>query len=684
LTLVIVFDPVEIPMKLNPRQDEAVKYVSGPCLVLAGAGSGKTRVITNKIAYLVRTCGYKARNIAAVTFTNKAAREMKERVMQTLGKADSRGLMISTFHTLGLNIIRREYKTLGLKAGFSLFDDQDQLALLKDLTEKQIDGDKDLLRQLMSAISNWKNDMLTPEQALSYAQGEQQQLFAYCFDLYQKQMQAYNALDFDDLILMPVLLMKQYQEVRERWQKRIGYLLVDEYQDTNTSQYEMVRLLVGERGRLTVVGDDDQSIYSWRGAKPQNLVLLGQDFPNLRLIKLEQNYRSTSRILRCANILIANNPHVYEKRLFSEIPDGEKLKVLLANNDEHEAERVTGELVAHKFMNRTEYRDYAILYRGNHQSRLIERSLMQNRVPYKLSGGTSFFARAEIKDMMAYLRVLVNPDDDNAFLRIVNTPKREIGPVTLEKLGSYANMRGKSLFEASFELGLEHHLSGRGLDNLRRFTEWLVALSDNTERGNTVEAVRSLVRDIHYEDWLYETSPSPKAAEMRMKNVSELYSWIVSDLEGDNRDQEVKTLREVVQRLTLRDMMERGEENDDSDAVQLMTLHASKGLEFPYVYLIGAEEGILPHQTSIDEENVDEERRLMYVGITRAQRELTFTLCKERRQYGEIIKPSQSRFLDELPFDDVEWEQNKKALTKEERMEKGQAHIANIRAMFKK
>jgi ATP-dependent DNA helicase Rep len=671
-------------MKLNPRQDEAVKYVSGPCLVLAGAGSGKTRVITNKIAYLVKVCGYKARNVAAVTFTNKAAREMKERVIQTLGKAESRGLMISTFHTLGLNIIRREYKTIGLKAGFSLFDDQDQLALLKELTEKQMDGDKDLLRQLMSAISNWKNDMLTPEQALSSAQGEQQQMFAYCFDLYQKQMQAYNALDFDDLILMPVRLMRQHQEVRERWQKRIGYLLVDEYQDTNTSQYEMVRLLVGERGRLTVVGDDDQSIYSWRGAKPQNLVLLGQDFPNLRLIKLEQNYRSTSRILRCANILIANNPHVYEKRLFSEIPDGEKLKVLLANNDEHEAERVTGELIAHKFMNRTEFRDYAVLYRGNHQSRLIERSLMQNRVPYKLSGGTSFFARAEIKDIMAYLRVLVNPDDDNAFLRIVNTPKREIGPATLEKLGSYANMRGKSLFDASFELGLEHHLSGRGLENLRRFTGWLVALSDNAERGNTVEAVRSLVRDIHYEDWLYETSPSPKAAEMRMKNVSELYSWIVSDLEGDNRDQEVKSLREVVQRLTLRDMMERGEENDDSDAVQLMTLHASKGLEFPYVYLIGAEEGILPHQTSIDEENVDEERRLMYVGITRAQRELTFTLCKERRQYGEIIKPTQSRFLDELPVDDMEWEQNKKALTKEERMEKGQAHIANIRAMFKK
>ncbi len=669
-------------MKLNPRQDEAVKYVSGPGLVLAGAGSGKTRVITNKIAYLVQQCGYKARNIAAVTFTNKAARERKERVAQTLGKGESRGLMVSTFHTLGLNIIRREFKALGLKAGFSLFDDQDQLALLKELTEKQLDGDKDLLRLLLSTISNWKNDMLTPPQAKAMAKGEQQLLFAHCFELYQKQMQSYNALDFDDLILLPVLLLRSNEEVRQRWQNRIRYLLVDEYQDTNTRQYELVKLLVGERGRLTVVGDDDQSIYSWRGAKPQNLVLLGEDFPSLKLIKLEQNYRSTSRILRAANILIANNPHVYQKALFSELAEGEKLKVILANNEDHEAERVIAEIIAHKFLNRTEYRDYAILYRGNHQSRLIEKSLTQNRVPYKLSGGTSFFARAEIKDIMAYLRVLVNPDDDNAFLRIVNTPKREIGPATLEKLGSYANMRGKSLFTASFALGLAQHLRGRGLENLRRFTEWLVAIADNAERGNTVEAVRALVRDIRDEDWLYETSASPKAAEMRMKNVSDLYSWIVADLEGDNPDQQEKTLKEVVQRLTLRDMMARGEENDAWDAVQLMTLHASKGLEFPYVYLIGAEEGILPHQTSIDEENVEEERRLMYVGITRAQRELTFIVCKERRQFGELIKPSQSRFLDELPQDDIEWEVKKKPVTQEERMAKGQAHIANLRAMF--
>nr|WP_086939270.1 DNA helicase Rep [Thaumasiovibrio occultus] len=672
-------------MKLNAAQNDAVHYVSGPCLVLAGAGSGKTRVITNKIAYLVQQCGYKARNIAAVTFTNKAAREMKERVGQTLGKQEAKGLMVSTFHTLGLEIIKREYKLLGLKSSFSLFDDQDQMALLKELTEAQLDNDKDLLNQLVNTISNWKNAMLLPEQAKAQARGERDQVFALCYEMYQKQMKAYNALDFDDLILMPVLLMQLHPEVKERWQNRIRYLLVDEYQDTNTSQYQLVKLIVGERARFTVVGDDDQSIYSWRGAQPENLGLLQRDFPELKVIKLEQNYRSTRRILKSANILIANNPHLFEKRLYSELGEGEPLKVLTANNEEHEAERVVGELIAHRFMNNNDYRDYAVLYRGNHQSRMIEKAMIQNRIPYKISGGTSFFSRAEIKDVMAYLRLLTNHDDDNAFLRIVNTPRREIGPVTLEKLGTYANMRGKSLFEASFEMGLEHHLTGRGLESLRRFTEWVVRIADNAERGDTVAAVRALVRDINYEDWLYETSASPKAAEMRMKNVSDLYSWIVADLEGDNYDQQVRTLKEVVQRLTLRDMMERGEDDDDADQVQLMTLHASKGLEFPYVYLIGMEEGILPHQTSIDEDNVEEERRLAYVGITRAQKELTFTMCKERRQYGELIRPQPSRFLEELPQDDLQWERDKPKETAEQRMEKGQATIANLRAqLFKK
>lgn len=669
-------------MRLNPAQSDAVTHVSGPCLVLAGAGSGKTRVITNKIAYLIEQCGYKARHIAAVTFTNKAAREMKERVGQSLEKQKLRGLMISTFHTLGLNIIRREYKSVGLKAGFSLFDDQDQSALLKELTQNELEGDKDLIKQLVFSISNWKSAMLTPEQAKARARNEKESLFAALYQRYQEQMKAYNALDFDDLILMPVILLSTNEEIRNWWRNKIRYLLVDEYQDTNTSQYQLIKLLVGERARFTVVGDDDQSIYSWRGAEPKNLLTLNQDFPTLKVIKLEQNYRSSKRILKAANILIANNPHIFEKALFSELGEGEMLKVISANNEEHEAERVVGELIAHRFINRSEHKDYAILYRGNHQSRMIEKSLIQNRIPYKISGGTSFFARAEIKDIMAYLRLLTNHDDDNAFLRIVNTPKREIGTTTLNKLGTYANMRGKSLFASSFELGLEQHLTGRGLEALQRFTRWIVTLSDNIERGDPTQAVRALVRDTNYEDWLRDTSPSPKAAEMRMKNVSELYSWIVADLTGENNDKEVKTLREIVQRLTLRDMMERGDETNEQNQVQLMTLHASKGLEFPYVYLIGMEEGILPHQSSIDEDNIEEERRLAYVGITRAQKEMTFVLCKERRQFGELIKPEPSRFLEEMPFDLFEWESKKPPVSQQERAEKGSAHIANLRALL--
>jgi ATP-dependent DNA helicase Rep len=669
-------------MKLNPAQSDAVTHVSGPCLVLAGAGSGKTRVIINKIAYLIEQCGYNARHIAAVTFTNKAAREMKERIGQSLEKQKLRGLMISTFHTLGLNIIRREYKSVGLKAGFSLFDDQDQSALLKELTQKELDGDKDLIKQLMFSISNWKSAMLTPEQAKAKARNEKEGLFAGLYQRYQEQMKTYNALDFDDLILMPVILLSTNEEIRNWWQNKIRYLLVDEYQDTNTSQYQLIKLLVGERARFTVVGDDDQSIYSWRGAEPKNLLTLNQDFPHLKVIKLEQNYRSSKRILKAANILIENNPHIFEKTLFSDLGEGEMLKVISANNEEHEAERVVGELITHRFINRSQHKDYAILYRGNHQSRLIEKSLIQNRIPYKISGGTSFFARSEIKDIMAYLRLLTNHDDDNAFLRIVNIPKREIGTTTLNKLGTYANMRGKSLFESSFELGLEQHLTGRGLEALQRFTRWIVTLSDNIERGDPIDAVRALVRDTNYEDWLRDSSPSPKAAEMRMKNVSELYSWIVADLTGENNDRQIKTLREIVQRLTLRDMMERGDESNELDQVQLMTLHASKGLEFPYVYLIGMEEGLLPHQSSIDEDNIEEERRLAYVGITRAQKEMTFVLCKERRQFGELIKPEPSRFLEEMPFDLLEWENKKPPVSQEERAEKGSAHIANLRALL--
>lgn len=669
-------------MKLNRHQQDAVTYISGPLLVLAGAGSGKTRVITNKIAYLVQQCGWQARHIAAVTFTNKAAREMKERVAQTLGKKEARGLTVSTFHTLGLTILKREGHHLGLRPGFTLFDEADMSLALKEIGAKAINDDKDLLNQLIGRIGQWKNDLVLPEQAKVQAQDGKDAVFAEIYDRYSQYMRAVNALDFDDLILLPTLLLQQNTDARERWQNRIRYLLVDEYQDTNTSQYELVKLLVGERGRFTVVGDDDQSIYSWRGAKPENLVRLKDDYPGLKLVKLEQNYRSTGTILRSANILIANNPHVYEKALFSELGDGERLKVMMANNEEHEAERVVAEILSHKFLKKTHYKDYAVLYRGNHQSRLLEKALMQNRIPYRISGGTSFFSRAEVKDIMAYLRLLVNPDDDTAFLRVVNVPRREIGPVTLEKLGSYARLRQSSLFAASFELGLEQHLSGRGLEAVQRFTRWLTDLQETATRGEPVEAVRELIRASHYEDWLYESSPSPKAAEMRMKNVSQLFGWITGMLNGDDLD-EPMSLPEVVTRLTLRDMMERQSEEGEADQVQLMTLHASKGLEFPYVYLIGMEEGLLPHQSSIDEDNVEEERRLAYVGITRAQRELTFLLCRERQQFGERVRPQPSRFLDELPQDDLHREQQASAQTPEQRQQKGQANIANLRAMLK-
>ena len=669
-------------MKLNPQQQQAVEYVSGPCLVLAGAGSGKTRVIINKIAHLIGKCGYLPKQIAAVTFTNKAAREMKERVAQSIGKESSKGLIVSTFHTLGFDIIKREYKHLGFKANMTLFDEHDQMALLKELTADLLQEDKELLRTLINRISNWKNDLCSPQQAMTLARDKQEQTFAHCYDRYNKQLRAYNALDFDDLIMLPTLLFKQNEEVRSKWQEKIRYLLVDEYQDTNTSQYELIKLLVGERARFTVVGDDDQSIYSWRGARPQNMVRLRDDFPALRVIKLEQNYRSSQRILHCANILIDNNDHVFDKKLFSNLGEGEKLQIIEAKNEEHEAERVVGELIAHRFIAKTHYRDYAILYRGNHQSRLLEKILMQNRIPYKISGGTSFFSRAEIKDMMAYLRLVVNQDDDAAFLRIVNTPKREIGTATLEKLGSLAQEKHVSLFEAIFDFELIQRVTPKAYDALQKFARWIVELNDEIQRSEPERAVRSMLASLHYEEYLYEYATSPKAAEMQSKNVATLFDWVADMLKGDEFN-EPMNLNQIVTRLTLRDMLERGEEEDDSDQVQLMTLHASKGLEFPHVFLIGMEEGILPHQTSIDEDNVEEERRLAYVGITRAQRNLWFSLCKERRQFGELIRPEPSRFLLELPEDDLQWERDKPPLSVEQQQAKTQSHIANLRAILR-
>lgn len=667
-------------MRLNSSQQQAVEYVSGPCLVLAGAGSGKTRVIINKIAYLIRVKEYLPRHIVAVTFTNKAAREMKERIAHSITKQEARGLKISTFHTLGLDIVRKEYKHLGIKSNFSLFDDHDQTALLKELTQQWLEGDKDLINQLRAMISNWKNDIVDSTIAMARAQTNKEKLFAYCYQLYEKQLKACSILDFDDLILLPTLLLKNNEEVREKWQNRIRYMLVDEYQDTNTSQYEFIKLLVGDRAKFTVVGDDDQSIYSWRGARPQNLVLLNKDFPNLEVIKLEQNYRSSGRILKVANILIENNPHIFEKKLFSELGYGETLRIISADNEDSEAEKVVNDLIGHHFANNSQYGQYAILYRGNHQSRLIEKMLTQYRIPYRISGGTSFFARIEIKDLMAYLRLLTNPDDDNAFIRIINTPKREIGPVTIQKLGEWANHRGVSLYQASHDMGLTELLSSKRIETLHTFIHWFDSLIEKSHT-EPMDAIHELVHGIHYESWIYETSASPTAGQMRMRNVEQLISWLNEMLQGDDIDESM-TLEQAVARFTLRDMLERNESEEDLDQVQLMTLHASKGLEFPYVYLIGMSEGLLPHQTSIDEDNIEEERRLAYVGITRAQRELTFSFSRQRKQFGETVYVEPSRFLLELPQDDLDWQDVPNQLSPEKKMQQGQSRLAMLKAQI--
>jgi ATP-dependent DNA helicase Rep len=664
--------------KLNPEQQAAVKAIDHPLLVLAGAGSGKTRVITEKIAYLVKQ-GLPARHIAAVTFTNKAAREMKSRVARLLDDQQSRGLRVSTFHALGLDILRAEAKTLGYKAGLTLFDEQDKLTLLRNLiSHSTINLDIGQVDHYAWQIGQWKNAFVTPEQAAAHALQEHYPI-AQLYTDYTRSLKAYNAVDFDDLILIPVLMFQQHAPILEKWQNKIRYLLVDEYQDTNITQYQMVRLLADRLGRFTVVGDDDQSIYAWRGAQPENLSQLQKDYPRLKVIKLEQNYRSTGRILKVANHLIANNPHAFEKRLWSTLGYGDPLRVLSHKDEIIEAQQIVAEIIHHKFKTGAAYRDYAILYRGNHQSRLFERCLRENNVPYFISGSTSFFAYTEIKDILGYLRLLVNPDDDAAFLRIVNTPRREIGPTTLEKLGAYANERHISLFAACSELGLKQKLADKAAQRLEKFRDWVVDTADRLERGETFAVLEKMIDQIGYKQWLQENSNSREAAERKLKNVFELIDWLkrIADREEGSK----LSLGEIVAKIMLMDILDRNQEEQAGDQVSLMTLHAAKGLEFPHVFLIGMEENILPHQNSLETGNLEEERRLAYVGITRAQRSLTFSYCTHRKRYGEVEECEPSRFLGELPAEDLEWA-NKKQLDPETVKERGRASLAHLKTML--
>ncbi|RRW39887.1 DNA helicase Rep [Pseudomonas luteola] len=667
--------------RLNPRQQEAVNYISGPLLVLAGAGSGKTSVITRKIAYLIQQCGIRAQYICAVTFTNKAAREMKERVSSLLRGGEGKGLTVSTFHNLGLNIIRKEYAKLGYKPGFSIFDEGDIKALLTDIMQKEYSGD-DGADEIKNYIGNWKNDLVLPEEALAKARTPKEQTAAVVYLHYQRTLKAYNAVDFDDLILLPVKLFQDNPDVLEKWRNRIRYMLVDEYQDTNASQYLLVKLLVQDRAQFTVVGDDDQSIYAWRGARPENLMQLKDDFPSLKVVMLEQNYRSTSRILKCANILIANNPHVFEKQLWSEMGHGDPIRVIRCRNEDAEAERIALEILTLHLKTQRPYSDFAILYRGNHQAKLMELKLQHHQIPYRLSGGTSFFSRQEVKDLMSYFRLLVNPDDDNAFLRVINVPRREIGSTTLEKLGNYATQRQISMYAAADEMGLSEHLDARYTERLARFKRFIDGVRQQCAQNDPIMALRSMVMDIDYENWIRQNASSDKVAEFRMGNVWFLIDALKNTLEKDEDGD--MTIEEAIAKLVLRDMLERQQEEEEgADGVQMMTLHASKGLEFPYVFIMGMEEEILPHRSSIETDSVEEERRLAYVGITRARQTLAFTFAAKRKQYGEVIDCTPSRFLDELPPEDLEWEGQEDAPV-EVKAARGNDALAAMRAMLRK
>ncbi len=619
--------------KLNPAQASAVRHIDGPLLVLAGAGSGKTRVITHKIAYLIEECGYSPFHVAAITFTNKAAREMQERVSK-LVKSNSRGLTVSTFHSLGLSILRSESKRLGLKSGFSILDSADCQGILANLCKTT---DKKETRRVSSLISGWKNSLVSPADA----QGDA--FAARVYAEYQSTLQAYQAVDFDDLIRLPVVLFESDPDALENWRKKLRYLLIDEYQDTNLCQYRLIRLLSGSRGAFTAVGDDDQAIYAWRGASKENIAQLDRDYPNLEVIKLEQNYRSTVRILKAANSLISNNTKLFEKKLWSELGHGDPIRVIAAKDEEHEAEAVVRALLAHKFENRTRHSDYAILYRGNHQARLFEQQLRNERVPYRVSGGLSFFDRGEIKDLIAYLRLIANLDDDPAFVRAVTTPKRGVGNGTLEALGRYAGKRQVSMFEAAFEAGFSHEISERQLEPLLEFCNFVNKLQYEAEKAPAGEIMNELLKAIDFEAHLFDSEES-RQAKSKWENVMEFSSWIAR-----KGEEEEKNLIELTQTIALINLLEKKEE--DYDAVTLSTLHAAKGLEFRQVFLVGAEEGILPHQESMSDAGIEEERRLMYVGVTRAREGLHISYCAKRKRAGTMQVCEPSRFIAEMGED---------------------------------
>ncbi|MES3001037.1 MAG: UvrD-helicase domain-containing protein [Pseudomonadota bacterium] len=679
---------------LNLAQQEAVNYVQGPCLVLAGAGSGKTRVITHKVGRLIQA-GLEANRIAAITFTNKAAAEMRERAKTLIGR-DARQVLICTFHALGVRMLRQDGAALGLKPQFSILDSDDVTSILKDAGGST---DAATARQWQWAISLWKNMGLNAAQAEAQAKDDNERVTARIMARYEERLTAYQSVDFDDLIGLPLKLLKDHADVREKWQKQMGHVLVDEYQDTNATQYEVLKLLVGERARFTAVGDDDQSIYGWRGATLDNLKKLPLDFPQLKVVKLEQNYRSTSAILRAANNVIGPNPKLFPKTLFSELGEGEPVRVVDADNEEHESERVVARIQSIRANGMgKDWKDFAVLYRANHQARVFEQALRKAQIPYKVSGGQSFFDRAEIKDLCAWFRLWINNDDDPAFLRSVTTPKRGIGHTTLQNLGTFASKYKLSLFEALFSSSLGSVLPAKAVGSLHEFGRYVNDLEFRARHTHGAEDSRKFMlewlKDIDYEKHLYDGEDSEKVAASRWTNVLEFCDWMSLRAGGEIDDAsgagasvmtEKKSLLEVAQTIALLSTI--SEREQDQNVVTLSTLHAAKGLEWPHVMLVGVTEGMLPFKLGDDDnptgradgpmsegilQRLQEERRLMYVGITRAQRSLAVSWTKRRKKGREMIAAQPSRFIAEMALE--------KITTKEDPREKLKA----LRAEFAK
>ena len=647
---------------LNLAQQDAVNHLRGPCLVLAGAGSGKTRVITHKIARLIQT-GVEGKRIAAITFTNKAAAEMRERARGLVGKAAGE-VLICTFHALGVRLLREDGAALGLKPQFSILDSDDVLSLLKDCGATT---DAATARQWQWTISGWKNAGLDAAAALARAASEGERQTAQLMARYEERLAAYQSVDFDDLIGLPLRMLQKHEQIAQKWQARLAHVLVDEYQDTNATQYELMKLLVGARGSFTAVGDDDQSIYGWRGATLDNLKRLPHDYPALKVIKLEQNYRSTGAILRAANNVIGPNPKLFPKTLYSELGEGEPVRVVDCDHEAHEADRAVARIQSLRQTSpHKEWRDFAILYRANHQARVFEQALRRAQIPYKVSGGQSFFDRAEIKDLCAWLRLWINEDDDPAFLRAVTTPKRGIGHQTLAALGEFAAKSRLSLFGALFSHSLSAALPARAVGSLHEFGREINDLRHRAQHTVGHEAARAFLADwikaIGYEQHLYDTSDTEPQAAARWTNVLEFCDWMagrcggqIDDAAGVTVTAEHKTLLEVAQTISLISTL--NEREQDPNVVTLSTLHAAKGLEWPHVVLAGVIEGLLPFRPDEDAgaaaqaARIEEERRLMYVGITRAQRTLAVSWTRRRKKGRDIVAAQPSRFIAEMALD---------------------------------